>query len=831
MDNRNLINVDDLVRQRLGGGEEQELPGAWPRMLDLLEKEEKKRILPFFFWRRGIYFAVALLLLTLCTIGGIHFSPVLDGFRGALGLGARAEHSNNETSGYSPNKTPVAAKTPSRNTQLSSTAVGSYVQENELETNNNASGKSSQRSSTAVNRRKSIASVGKTNQQSKRIRASISETQSSQATPSLSNSANTDQSKKETISSNYAKKTGIVKENQYASGSAKYNKGIRKHATNNNVSNITIKDTQIATKSSDHDLDATENSVADDKSTIQGLSTDTRGKSNATYTSAQQAKHPSASKHTSINRNHEVNITGKRTAKNNKPHSSKLQNDITKRATNDYNLTNNAVSKKVTSNEAIDSSVSQYSSAGTAMSASRIAKRKQGYDSDEVSINGKRTSKNTTAVTAVRNLTDTDISSTQGTDETAVTNVNSHINKENVVETSATAKRTQRYRTNSKYQVQKRSKLDDAGKVTYHQDTINVSVDSFKLASNNEDATENGMNEQGKKNATTVGTSDPLKKLASSKANNQPKLPTGLNQNTAKKTASGNAASKAKKISKSHNHLADTDNDEKDDASNQLSLVAIKPIRNKVIVPQSSMPLASLPALSKGESKKKKSNHLWEDISNSFNDITYNFSHAEFSPGITGGINATFFGPNNFKGFQFGFTGAFLLDDKWSFFGELKYFHRMNSNYSLKDTYIDYGNNDSVINSFNFSTLHSFEMPWSVRYTIKNCSFFAGANFLYTLAVNTGAAPLTYSSTTPYAAGRQSTPTMQEADFGGRFGMGYLFGFSMKVAPNLSLDVRNVQTVWDNTKTGGAKNVSAQLYKSPSLQFSIQYRFGGKHED
>ena len=33
MDSKDLINIDDLVRQRLGGGEEGELPGAWPRML------------------------------------------------------------------------------------------------------------------------------------------------------------------------------------------------------------------------------------------------------------------------------------------------------------------------------------------------------------------------------------------------------------------------------------------------------------------------------------------------------------------------------------------------------------------------------------------------------------------------------------------------------------------------------------------------------------------------------------------------------------------------------------------------------------------------------
>ena len=64
MDN-NMIKIDDLVRQRLLGGEEHERAGAWGRMNELLEKEmpRKRGII---LWRR-IFGGLAILAL----LGGL----------------------------------------------------------------------------------------------------------------------------------------------------------------------------------------------------------------------------------------------------------------------------------------------------------------------------------------------------------------------------------------------------------------------------------------------------------------------------------------------------------------------------------------------------------------------------------------------------------------------------------------------------------------------------------------------------------------------------------------------------------------------------------------
>ena len=36
---KNFVEIDNLVKQRLGGGEEHERPGSWQNMRELLDKE------------------------------------------------------------------------------------------------------------------------------------------------------------------------------------------------------------------------------------------------------------------------------------------------------------------------------------------------------------------------------------------------------------------------------------------------------------------------------------------------------------------------------------------------------------------------------------------------------------------------------------------------------------------------------------------------------------------------------------------------------------------------------------------------------------------------
>ena len=63
---KNLISVDNLFKQRLGGNEEKEREGAWLQMKDLLDKELPQNK-PFGFIRNRafVYFGVFLLVSTI----------------------------------------------------------------------------------------------------------------------------------------------------------------------------------------------------------------------------------------------------------------------------------------------------------------------------------------------------------------------------------------------------------------------------------------------------------------------------------------------------------------------------------------------------------------------------------------------------------------------------------------------------------------------------------------------------------------------------------------------------------------------------------------------
>ncbi|MES2703694.1 MAG: hypothetical protein V4649_13720 [Bacteroidota bacterium] len=250
-------------------------------------------------------------------------------------------------------------------------------------------------------------------------------------------------------------------------------------------------------------------------------------------------------------------------------------------------------------------------------------------------------------------------------------------------------------------------------------------------------------------------------------------------------------------------------------------------------VTEEAAPAATTTKKELNAGKKAAGSAKLEKLTEKFNDLKYHVKGVQFAPGITAGINGTFFSPASFKGFQFGVTGEFVFSDNLSTMAELKYFHRMNNSYSLADNYNSYTEvggqwrKQEMMNSYSFSTLHSLEMPVSVRYSSGKFSFFAGGNFLYTFGINTGAVTMPGANSTLVATqGTDNAPKLSEADFASRFGIGYLCGASFQVSPNFSIDIRNVQTVWDNAGSAGSKTISSQLYKNPSFQFSLNYRFG-----
>lgn len=117
---KNMIHIDDLVKQRLVGGEEREMPGSWSRMRDLLDKEmpEKRRVVGFYDWRRMLSVATGVLLLSALSVGGYHV--VSTKFRGdntvarSVANSPAAVQKPSTTSANGDHKTPV--RTPAAET-------------------------------------------------------------------------------------------------------------------------------------------------------------------------------------------------------------------------------------------------------------------------------------------------------------------------------------------------------------------------------------------------------------------------------------------------------------------------------------------------------------------------------------------------------------------------------------------------------------------------------------------------------------------------------------------------------------------------------------------
>ena len=239
------------------------------------------------------------------------------------------------------------------------------------------------------------------------------------------------------------------------------------------------------------------------------------------------------------------------------------------------------------------------------------------------------------------------------------------------------------------------------------------------------------------------------------------------------------------------------------------------------------------------EHKESAGAKMVENLTETFNEIKYNASEMTFTKGLTAGLNSSFFGPANFNGFQFGVTGDFNFGDNIAIGAEFKFFERIHNGYVLNDDYYTYeslggsggGYKKSKIDyDFYFSTLQSFELPVMLKYkATPDFTVFGGANFLYMFGINTGAEPLPDPSAPTkivQTPGKDTVATMSYKDFGQRFGIGYLFGFTFNVGQNSAIDVRAVQTFWDNLSSPGSKAVSNILYNSPSIQLSYKIKLG-----
>lgn len=223
-----------------------------------------------------------------------------------------------------------------------------------------------------------------------------------------------------------------------------------------------------------------------------------------------------------------------------------------------------------------------------------------------------------------------------------------------------------------------------------------------------------------------------------------------------------------------------------------------------------------------------------------------NMGTIRFYPGLILGGNTTT-GNNSMSGFQFGVTGMLSLNEKWGILSELKYMQRFKRDSRIQDNYTTaptpyaflnggtvYKYN-SVENTINYSTISSLELPIALNYSAKRFNFLGGVNLAYNfniagvdakpLTTEQYTAPLSTAEIPETTARLNGQATLSESDFKARTSLGYLLGAAYQITPAFKLDLRMTQNLMDNAKSTGAKKISKELYRSPSLQLNLNYRF------
>ncbi len=77
---KNMIKIDDLLKQRLGDAEEHERAGAWTNMRDLLDQQMPTTVAASTNWRRMLVYVAGILVLATVAVGGYE---MVDSFSGS----------------------------------------------------------------------------------------------------------------------------------------------------------------------------------------------------------------------------------------------------------------------------------------------------------------------------------------------------------------------------------------------------------------------------------------------------------------------------------------------------------------------------------------------------------------------------------------------------------------------------------------------------------------------------------------------------------------------------------------------------------------------------
>jgi len=725
---KKFVTIDDLVRQRLGGGEEPERAGAWLQMRDLLDEEMPQSRVGFIFWRR-LFSAIAVLaFISTAGIGGYMYTT-------------STKSGINENNIITNNSNAAASNTPSGDLTINVSSAPSNT--------------------TEINSSKQISTLVMSNHLNITTNEHANK-QNNDKTSTIAKQANKQILAAQTITPDNTK------------GSNKKPKAA-------------VNDPKFLTRL----IAANEHSKETTKNEASPIITGANNTGNTVLPAGASRHYKANTIHKNMPGNSGFAKAGNHSVNNNPPINSisPSTNNKTHGANSSITNTGNSMISSVANNTGVIKADKLALSSSTNPSGKHV----QGVNTSDV-ISGK------TNKTALNSVAKKPIANNNRISSSATTNNKNTPAIKKDAEPTETTKQTW-----LRLQLSEHLVIAPTGETYYKLDTTSIETISEQLGLNNM----HGQNPDDKeRNKSGIAASAPGVSASA------PDMASG-GPNT---TASANTA--GTNISGSNTGAQSAGNPN------------ILPAASASATGQSGMGIKESQA-----SKMSGSASTAEKLSSTFNDIKFHVASAQFAAGLTAGINGTFFGPASFKGFQFGVTGNFIFGDNFSILTELKYFERINNNYTLNDNYYTYtpaggGQYNKVLNSvpYSFSTLHSLELPVSIRYCKSHFNFYVGGNIVYTFAINTAAGTSTPTTTLVSSPGNNSEPTIKQNDFDSKFGLGYLFGISYQVSPSVMLDFRNVQTLWNDASTPGAKTISNQLYKSPSLQVSIGYRFGGNKD-
>ncbi len=826
---KNFIKVDDLVRQRLGGGEERERSGAWLNMRDLLDKEmpQEERRIGIFYWRRLYSVVAALSLVGTVAVGSYEFSNAFRN-RSVAELGAPGiEAVNNEPTTYATNGTESVV----RDEQRIAGRVNSRVSGSVSEKPRHTVGTSATDSKTEMTLNKVAGTVGADGTTSGTITI---DGNTHRGTNVKRNTTKTYPVKKEV-----ATKGGSFAYKNNRSGSESVD------GTMNTTANK-IANTSENTSVSRGGVVAASNAGVDSKKAAGNVAsgTENAGASGSIaktgHNGAQLKPGDAGKKSTGTGAkmsgraddgktNHVAGNTKNTDLKNGHPvlSSGAAENSVANGGRNDQ-IGKPAMTRLPGVGRGVTSANIPVAGTPTPMPAVAASGASEAAHKAPATV---------PAAQSVEGNLSKDENGIAAENVTAVRN-------DPPLKDAKSESNSQGKKVITKLLVHTRNIKIAENEYALKEDTISmekVNMDLGLLATQPAPAaTDMSATVSGKRTSkrALAGRGRSATSANSNSANNNSGGVSGVTTTggapgkaAAGKQGSSQGAANGLAEEEKELAVAGTSESGSDDVAAKGSNQAIIPAS-----PATEVAKEAEAAKSKNAAKQGAGASLVQKMLAAFNDVKENASRTHFVPGITAGINANFFGPSSFKGFQFGLTGDIIFNEKWNIMTEFKYFHRLNNSTQIDDnfyTYTQVGSQyrrDLQLNSYSFSALHSLELPVSVRYHQGKFDFYAGGNFLYTFSINTGAATQPAVGVAPEfvsTPGTDNAPTLNEADFRSRFGLGYLFGFSYQVAPKFNIDLRNVQTVWDNAASTGAKSISNQLYKTPSIQLSIMYRLGG----